>query len=155
VNKGYLPDYKRRSFTLLELLIAITIITILAGAMVPLFKTTNAEVKITKAKADLDAIRVAALQFEFDTGTFVERNHGNSSNVNDPYCLADKTNAVCINRTNWKGPYIFWLPDPWGNPYHICGNSSWEDRKVHSLGPDGVSQGCMDDDICFWLRSKY
>jgi prepilin-type N-terminal cleavage/methylation domain-containing protein len=61
---------KRKGFTLIELIIVIALIAILAGAMVPMFRSNRLEAQQAKAMAELDAIKSAALMFHADTGTW-------------------------------------------------------------------------------------
>ncbi|RKY33307.1 MAG: hypothetical protein DRP74_00295 [Candidatus Omnitrophota bacterium] len=46
----------RGAFTLLELLIVITILTVLSRAIIPLFKTSKLDAQIAKANADLEGL---------------------------------------------------------------------------------------------------
>jgi len=148
---------RKNSFTLIELLIVITIIAVLAGAMVPLFRTNQNEAKKAKAMAELDAMRKAYQLFRLDTGRWPFPMHGflyQSLMVNE--------NTTGGPIPGWNGPYIdsggvkfatnnMLNPplDPWGNCYgwwaqlDSISNPTREDCYICSKGPDGISQSCF------------
>ncbi len=60
----------RRYFSLVELLTVITIIVILAGIAVPVVMHMSAKGKETKARAEMNAIKLGLTQFKSDYGVF-------------------------------------------------------------------------------------
>ena len=113
----------RGGFTLIELLIVIAIIAILAGAMVPMFNVTREDARVAKAKAELDAIKTAAIMMHHDTGQW-------------PPVGTDGTGLRTAGGIpNWNGPYIDpWATDPWGvNAYEIK-DGTGETRYAASQG---------------------
>ena len=61
---------KRQFFTLVELLLVIAIIAILAGIAIPVVGSMNKKGKETKARSEINAIKLAFQQFETDYGAF-------------------------------------------------------------------------------------
>jgi prepilin-type N-terminal cleavage/methylation domain-containing protein len=101
----------KSAFTLLELLIVITIIAILAGAVLPYVQQYIEDSRNSRAKQDLDEIRNALIRFETDQSR--------------PYDKTDVSGLV--------GPYMNKATaDPWGRPYEIAPASS----TCYSWGPD-------------------
>ena len=129
----------KKGFTLLELLIVITILAVLAGAMIPLFKSSKSDAQDAKAKADLDAIKSAAVMYKYDTTKWPQV--GSAGNTT---CLVNNNGTNCPDNVTggWKGPYLTnWGNDPWSNPYQIyatAGNMLY----AQSFGPDGNSTSC-------------
>ncbi|NLF95689.1 MAG: prepilin-type N-terminal cleavage/methylation domain-containing protein [Candidatus Riflebacteria bacterium] len=101
----------RQAFSLIELLIVVTIIAILVGVALPYYQDYVKETRLTKAKHELDIIKQALIKHD----TFEERAYVAS----DPRVLL--------------GKYLQDLPrDPWGRDYEI----DWLKGQVRSLGPD-------------------
>ncbi len=61
---------KRNGFTLLEMLIVVSIILILSSMAVPRFTSASKQAKIAKIQADLHVISNAAALYEIDNGKY-------------------------------------------------------------------------------------
>jgi general secretion pathway protein G len=121
-----------KGFTLVEILLVVTIIVILTALVVPNLAGRGKEAKIAAAKADVSGnISIALDLFEVDNGRYPASQEGLKALIENPADLED-----------WKGPYIQGetVPkDPWGNEYvYICpGLKNKLAYDLYSLGPDG------------------
>ena len=127
----------QHAFTLLEVLLVLTILVIL-GSTVGVFLSrtqTQAQKKVTKIQ--VDALAQLIEQYHIDVGTFPTAQQGLESLYTAPADLADPA--------KWAGPYSKKKlePDPWSHPYQY--ESTGDSFRVWSWGPDG--QDGTDDDI--------
>lgn len=107
-----------RGFTLLELLVVITILAILAGAALPYVQNYVKESRISKAKTDLEEIKKALAIYETREKTY--------------------TSPTVDQLT---GRYLNSSPiDPWGKAYQVATGAG----IVYSSGPDRIN-GNYDD----------
>jgi general secretion pathway protein G len=132
----------RRAFTLVEMLLVVTIIGILAALVLPSMMNRGQQARITAAQTDIKSgIKTALDAFEVDNGFY-------------PKSLQDLIHQP-NNAKNWHGPYFDppQLPvDPWGNPYiyYYPGKHNTGSYDLLSVGPDG-KEG-TDDDIVSWTK---
>jgi general secretion pathway protein G len=133
---------KRGAFTLVEILLVVTIIGILAALVIPKIAGTSERARVTAAQADINGgIKSALGQYEVDNGRF-------------PASLQELIQAPS-NARNWHGPYFDppKLPqDPWGFPYvyHYPGKHNPAGYDLSSVGPDGKDG--TEDDIGNWQQ---
>jgi len=132
----------RRGFTLVEMLLVVTIIGILAALVIPKIAGTGERARVTAAMADINGgIKSALGQYEVDNGFY-------------PKSLQDLIQAPG-NARNWHGPYFDppKLPvDPWGYNYvyYFPGKHNPNSYDLLSVGPDG-KEG-TEDDIGNWSK---
>ncbi|MFC1743598.1 type II secretion system protein [Candidatus Riflebacteria bacterium] len=120
----------KKSFSLIELLIVVTIIAVLTGAALPFVQEHLHNSRVSKAKNDLDEIARAISAFEVQTGR----------------TYSDTTGVVL------RGRFIHKIPlDPWGGMYSFGSATDELGCKIGSKGPDGLLGGetptSGDDDI--------
>ena len=133
---------RRRAFTLVELMLFVTIIGILAALVIPRIMGRSEQARVTAAHADIfGGIKTALDSYEVDNGFY-------------PKGLQDLLKQPS-NAKNWRGPYLdpATLPvDPWGNPYvyYYPGKHNTTSYDLLSVGPDG-KEG-TDDDIGNWTK---
>jgi len=126
-------------FTLVEMLLVITIIGILAALVIPKMVGRSEQARQAATHADLSSIKTALDAFEVDNGYF-------------PKSLQDLLQQP-NNAKNWHGPYLDKVPqDPWGNPYlyYYPGKHNQNSYDLLSVGPDG-KEG-TEDDIGNWTK---
>jgi general secretion pathway protein G len=119
-------------FTLLELLVVVTIIALLVGYVAPRFFGQVGKSEITTAKAQIDALEKAVDQYRLDTGHYPSTEQGLSALVNRPQ-----------SEPKWNGPYLRKdVPlDPWGKAYLYKQPGERGDYDIISLGKDGQPGG--------------
>jgi general secretion pathway protein G len=130
---------RRHAFTLVEMLLVVTIIGILAALVIPRIAGTSDRARITAAKADINGgIKSALGAYEVDNGFY-------------PKSLQDLL-VQPSNARNWHGPYLEKMPlDPWGSAYvyYYPGKHSPAGYDLLSIGRD-QKEG-TDDDIGNWM----
>ena len=125
---------KAKAFTLMELLLVITIISVLAAVVGPgLFKQSQ-EARVTAAKQMIaGSFNLGLTRFELDNGRYPSPEEGLEALVVNPQV------------SNWQGPYLQSVSvplDPWGNPYNYSYPSELTSSEafydIVSAGPDGT-----------------
>ena len=132
----------KKAFTIIELMVVITIIGILASLVAPKFmgKLEGAKVKTTKAQ--LAMFSTSLDSFNLDTGRYPSETEGLK-------VLWTKMKDI----RGYDGPY---LPKPadmdaWGNPYLYKKTSDEHGYNIISYGKDGKEGGSgKDADISLW-----
>jgi general secretion pathway protein G len=123
-----------RAFTLVEMLLVVTIIGILAALVIPKIIGRGDQARFISTNADvMGGISSALNIYEVDNGVF-------------PKSLQDLIQQPEDAR-NWRGPYLGKLPvDRWGHPYiyYYPGKQNQKSFDLLSIGPDG-QEGTADD----------
>jgi general secretion pathway protein G len=131
IKHSRLRTVYRRAFTLVELLLVLTILAILAGIVLPKFGNVSGRAKETAVKADLASFKTALSMFEIDMGYYPKGRDGLNQLVIKPSGAP----------TKWhKYLDVDKLPnDPWGRPYvyEFPGKHNPDGYDIYSLGAEG------------------
>ncbi|MCC7133508.1 MAG: type II secretion system major pseudopilin GspG, partial [Gemmatimonadales bacterium] len=102
----------RRGFTLLELLVVISVIAILAAVVTPMVFRNVGDAKQAAARAQIGILELALDAYRLDNDYYPSSAQGLSALTTRP------TGAPAAR--NWRGPYLKrGIPlDPWGRAYH-------------------------------------
>lgn len=133
-----------RGFTLIELVLVLTIIALLMGAGIK-FLTGNVEMaRETRVEADLGAIGTQLAMYEARHLRLPTTEQGLEALVERP------TTEPVPDR--WIQLLEELPKDPWGNPYQFRnpGQRSQRPYELFSMGPDG--QADTEDDIVYRPR---
>jgi general secretion pathway protein G len=122
----------RRGFTLVELLLVLTILAILAAIVLPSMVSRREQANIAAAKTEIASFSTALDMFEVDNGYFPKGAGGLQ-------CLMIKPRDA---QDTWRGPYLKKnkIPlDPWQRPYvyENPGRHNPTSFDLFSRGKDG------------------
>ena len=135
---------QQSGFTLLEIIVVITIIAILAAYIAPKVAGRADDARISKVKNDLQVLESALELYRLDNFRYPTSDQGLQALVSNPGDSAP----------NWKaGGYIKKLRnDPWGNEYQYASPGREDsDFEIFSYGADGQEGGTGSDaDIGTW-----
>ena len=122
-------------FTLIEVLITLTIIAILMSFVAPYVLNRPDQARELKLKFDFEAIESALALYKLDNGKYPTQELGFDRLVNGDN----------------GSKYLSKIPqDPWGSNYiYKIDNNNIE---IISLGPDGLPKGPDEDDISHVLN---
>ena len=134
-NKEALSSKKLTGFTLIEVLITLTIIAILMSFVAPYVLNRPDQARELKLKFDFEAIESALALYKLDNGKYPTQELGFDHLVNG----------------DDGSKYLSKIPqDPWGSNYiYKIDNNNIE---IISLGPDGLLKGPDEDDISHVLN---
>ena len=131
LKQSRLRSIRQRAFTLVELLLVLTILAILAGIVLPKFGNVSGRAKTTAVQADIASFKTALSMFEIDMGYYPKGRDGLSQLVFKPSGAPSKWHKYLD---------VDKLPnDPWGRPYvyEYPGKHNTDGYDIYSLGPDG------------------
>lgn len=136
-----------RGFTLIEIMVVITILGILAALIVPKVVGRTDDARIAAARQDIASVMQALKLYRLDNGRYPTTEQGLQALISKP-----ATEPVPMN---WKqGGYLERnsVPkDPWGHPYQYLNPGLRGEIDVFSFGADGQSGGQNTDaDIGSW-----
>src|SRR3954467_4849522 len=134
-----------RGFTLVELLVVITIIALIMGIVGPRVLNYLTESKAKAAKIQIESFASALDLFFLDTGRYPSGSEGLAALVQRPGSIPA-----------WNGPYLkggLVPADPWGNPYIYRAPGQHGTYDLSSYGSDG-QEGAAGTaaDITNWTR---
>lgn len=138
---------KTAGFTLVEVLVVVVILGILAAVVVPRVMDQPDRAKVTKARADVQAMVTALNIYRLENNNYPSTNQGLVALVQPP--------AGQPAAPNWKqGGYIDRLPkDPWGGDYQYLNPGIHGEIDIWSLGADGALNGeGISSDIGNWTQ---
>ena len=132
-------------FTLVEILVVITIIGLIMGLVGPRVLNYLGESKVKAAKIQIESFASALDLFYLDLGRYPVTNEGLTALARPPG-----------SAPNWNGPYLRGgiVPnDPWGNPYVYRSPGERGTYEIMSYGSDNQQGGTGSAaDITSWQR---
>ena len=135
----------QRGFTLVELLVVITIIALIMGIVGPRVLNYLSDSKAKAAKIQIESFASALDLYFLDTGRYPNGSEGLGALVRRPGSVAA-----------WNGPYLkggVVPPDPWGNQYVYRAPGQHGTYDILSYGADGTEGGTgAGQDITSWQR---
>lgn len=132
-------------FTLIEMLVVITIIGLIMALVAPRVLNYLAESKVKAAKIQIASLGSALDLYYLDVGHYPTSSEGLNALVERPG-----------NLTTWNGPYLkgdIVPEDPWGHPYIYRAPGEHGPYDIISYGSDGQEGGTgTASDITSWQR---
>ena len=127
--------HNSKGFTLIEILVVVSILAILGALIVPKIMDRPSEARVVAAKQDIRALESALKLYKLDNGVYPSNEQGLTA-------LVKKPDRGDIPR-NWKpGGYLEKLPqDPWQHDYQYLNPGIRGEVDVFSLGSDGQPGG--------------
>jgi general secretion pathway protein G len=131
---------RRGGFTLIEVLLVLTILVIIGGLAVGIYIPYQEQANRDAAQTQIGLFKTPLAGYQMAIGSYPTTQQGLSA-----LCICP---ADLANPTKWKGPYFEEIPlDPWGNDYRY--ELSWDQNnrqtyRIWSMGPDGID-GTEDD----------
>ena len=136
----------QRGFTLIEILVVVSILAILGALIVPKIMDRPNEARVVAAKHDIGTVVAALKLYKLDNGRYPTTDQGLQALVEKP--TSEPVPA------NWKGGgYLEKMPkDPWGRDYLYLNPGIKREIDVMSYGADGQQGGeGFDADLGSWM----
>ena len=134
-----------RGFTLVEMLVVITIIALIMALAGPRVLNYLTDAKIKAAKIQIQSFASALDLYYLDSGQFPTTAEGLRALLERPG-----------GTTAWAGPYLkgdIVPSDPWGRPYIYRSPGQHGAYDLTSYGADGQEGGTgADSDITSWTK---
>lgn len=136
----YRPPAREAGFTILEILVVITIIGLLIGLVAPAALRQLSGARSSVAKQSIERLTTVLDLYSLDMGSYPTTEQGLAALIKKP-----------AGATRWNGPYLKGdeVPlDPWSNPYvyRRPAERQGKDYDLCSSGPSGTATG--SDMIC-------
>lgn len=132
-------------FTLVEMLVVISIIALIMSLVGPRVLNFLGESKVKAAKIQIESLASALDIYALDTGKYPNASDGLAALMQRP-----------AGETSWSGPYLKGntVPnDPWGKPYIYRAPGQHGAYDILSYGSDGQEGGSgAAADITNWNR---
>ena len=144
-SSGRQNEAERRQggFTLVELLVVMTILVLLAGIVAPRVIGYVSTSKVKATTVQIESLTTALELFRLDAGRYPTTDEGLLALVRNP-----------ANGLSWQGPYLRSksVPsDPWGAPFHYRYPGKNSAFDIFSFGADGKQGGEGESqDIVDW-----
>ncbi len=119
----------RAGFTLIEVIIAVAIVAVLAGAITPMVFNELMQAREEATERELTAIAAGVVDFYTDTGRLPTEAEGLGALVSDPGAVG------------WQGPYV---KSDRGNPVTEASTDGFNNAYVYDLSPTTVPGGAAD-----------
>jgi general secretion pathway protein G len=125
---------RRAGFTLLELILVMTILVVLAGLAGTAIFSIQGNAYAKAATVDIASLSKACKLYRLDVGVF-------PSTLDGLY-----TKPAEVDSALWQGPYMegTMKKDPWSRPYKYSPGANPNEVSIVSAGPDG-QMGTADD----------
>jgi len=145
IRTSHSPTRSAAAFTLIEIVITLTIIAILASGSIYLLKGQIDSAKDTRVDSDLQAIGLALQSYESRALRMPTTEQGLMALVEKPTLEPVPENYRAFMEELPK--------DPWGQPYkyRFPAQKSKKTYDLWTVGPDG--QDGTDDDLGNWKKS--
>lgn len=132
-----------RGFTLVEMLVVISIIALIMALVGPRVLNFLTESKVKAAKIQIESLSSALDLYALDTGRYPSSSDGLDALMQRPG-----------NTASWNGPYLKGAivpKDPWGNSYIYRSPGQHGAYDILSYGADGQEGGTgAATDISSW-----
>jgi general secretion pathway protein G len=131
-GRRHIDRVGEQGFTLVEMLVVITIIGLIMGLIGPRVLNYLSESKVKAAKIQMQSFASALDLYNLDTGRYPSASEGLTA-------LVKPSSGV-----SWNGPYLKGaaLPsDPWNHPYLYRVPGEHGPYDIMSLGSDGQEGG--------------
>lgn len=107
MNTASHDPHRHSGFTLIELIVTISILTVLAGILIPSVNSYIEKGNVSKARADLREVANVFNKYKVDTGIWPTADDATTVKT----AKVDLSGYPCFyrnsaNRTGWDGPYL-------------------------------------------------
>jgi len=142
----------QRGFTLIEILIAITIMVMFAGGITTVLVRRVQTARVNRAKLDIKNLELPLDMYAIDNGFYPTTEQGLESLLRQP--------TTSPEAVNWDGPYVKNTDfiDPWSSQYVYRSPSIIDpdlyEYDLYSFGPNQQDEEGSGDDIASWLTEE-